>query len=214
MRFLALLLMAALLISGCTQSPSQPGPAQAPGNASPQAAAPEPANQSVADSGQWSHYSNLGISFDYPQDMNVTEQLGGAPGYAIVTLQGRNVTTGAIVVGIVNTSLFSSVAPDPLDEAVSILEFYSGSEDDIVGQAQARGEISKYVSLNGIPLAERSFVLTKAGSSGNNVTMYGYALEFYDAGIKSSYAVRIFSADAAWTGEMRSRFVSSFRTRQ
>ena len=146
--------------------------------------------------------------------MSISEQVSGYPARANVLIQGKTVSEGAMAVGFVNMSGISSVLPDPLEQAAKILASGTESEDDIAGQAQSRGEISKSLSPNGIPLAERTFVLIKPGTSGNNVTMYGHALEFYDGQGKASYAVRIFSSNHSWSDEMKTRFVHSFRTGQ
>jgi hypothetical protein len=215
--FFALGLLLILFVSGCTSqqlTPQQPSAPQAnatqPAPAQPPSQPPSPPPAAMG----WAHYSNIGISFDYPKQMNVTEQLGSYPGYATILAQGKNVSTGAIVVGFINFSGISSVLPDPLAQASRVLESDSKDKDDITGQAQVQGEVSTYVSPNGVPLAERSFILTKPGTSGNNVTMYGYAIEFYDPGIKASYPVRIFSADQGWTDSMKARFLSTFKTGQ
>lgn len=209
----ALILVAlALLIFGCAGgSPEAKTPEAQPPAVAP---APQPPPPPVQPESRWASYANIGISFDYPKEMNVTEQLSGYPARGTVLIQGKLVTQGAIAVGFINASGISSVLPDPLAEAEKVLKSNTESEEDIAGQAQIKGEIRSYTSPTGVPVAERSFVLTKPGSSGNNVTMYGWALEFYDGGIKALYPVRIFSTNSTWTDEMKGRFVSSFRTRQ
>lgn len=222
-RIILLVPLLALLLFGCSQSPPPSAPANSTSEnvSAPPAALPEPPSQPPAanpapgappQEAGWLHYSNIGISFDYPERMNVTEQLGSYPGYATVVLQGKNVSTGAIVVGFINVSGIASADPDPLVQAARVLESDSKSKDDISGQAQVKGDISTYISPGGLPTAERDFLLSGSSSTGSNVTMHGYALEFYDSKRKAAYAVRIFSTDAAWTYEMKSRFVSSFKT--
>ncbi|MEW6722466.1 MAG: hypothetical protein AB1324_04340 [Candidatus Micrarchaeota archaeon] len=213
-----------LLVVGCTQNP-QPSPPEsqpeapvlpadetgaqqpAPGTGKPVSGETPAANESG-----WKTYSNIGITFDYPENMSMTEQLQNHPRSASITLQGKNVSEGAIIVAFFNVSEFPPVLPDPLDEAARVLEDDGNDPGDISGQAQAKGEISSYVSPNGLPLAEREFWLVSETSSGKNVTMHGYALEIYDAEDKAAYAARIFSADSEWTEEMKGRFVSSFGT--
>lgn len=206
-------LILALLLFGCTSQ----GPANqtVQTNQSPQAIAPQPVPPSApADQTGWATYRNIGMSFDYPADMNITEEISGYPGYATVVAQGRNFSEGAVVVGFINASGISSLPGDPEQAAAGILKGDGENSDDISGQAQVRGEISSGLSANGVPMAERTFELTKTSSAGNSATAYGYALELYDPALKASYPVRIFSGNKEWTKQMRDRFVSSFRTGQ
>ncbi len=211
-KILAASLMLALLLFGCA-GPAQPGANQsAPAVQPPPNPQAQPAPQAPSDG--WPSYHKIGVSFDYPTGMNISEELSGYPGYATIVAQGANVSQGALVFGFINASGISSLPGDPVQAAVDTLKADGESGDDISGQAQVRGDISGSVSPNGIPMAERTFELTKASSTGNSVTAYGYALEFYDPALKASYPVRIFSSDYNWTKEMRDRFVSSFRTGQ
>ncbi len=209
-KILAASLILALLLFGCAGQTQQPAPTsnQAPPPQPAQAPAPQPSEPG------WPSYHKIGVSFDYPPGMNISEELSGYPGYATVVAQGANVSQGALVFGFINASGISSLPSDPVQAAVDTLKADGENGDDISGQAQVRGDISSSVSPNGIPMAERTFELTKTSSTGNSVTAYGYALEFYDPNLKASYPVRIFSSDYNWTKEMRDRFVLSFRTGQ
>ncbi len=205
-KILVAALVLAFLLFGCA-GPAQPGANQS-------APAVQPAPQAPQAPSGWPSYHKIGVSFDYPPGMNLSEELSGYPGYATVVAQGSNVSQGALVFGFINASGISSLPSDPVQAAVDTLKADGENGDDISGQAQVRGDISGSVSPNGIPMAERTFELTKTSSTGNSITAYGYALEFYDPTLKASYPVRIFSSDYNRTKEMRDQFVLSFRTGQ
>jgi hypothetical protein len=190
--FLALAL-ASLLIAGCAQ---QPAPGQ------------NNTNQSNVSVQQWAHYSNIGISFDYPAGMSLNQSLDSYPASALIVVQSSDAAQGAIIINYLNASLLSNLTRDPHDIAVGILDFDNSSGSDaMLGQADATGPISNYTTSGGLAAAEMRFTLP-AG----NVTLYGYALEFYDKPRAVSYPVRIISSSPQQTQLIRDRFVSSFRS--
>lgn len=213
-KFVAFAIILALLFAGCTGQANPQAPPQANQSSQPSVGGQPAPPSNVSPTEAWPNYHKIGVSFDYPPGMNISEELSGYPGYATVVAQGRNVSEGALVFGFINASGVSSLPADPAAAAADTLKADGESADDISGQAQVRGAIASGLSPNGIPMAERTFELTKTSSTGNNVTAYGYALEFYDPGLKASYPVRIFSSDANRARQMRDRFVSSFRTGQ
>lgn len=195
----AMAFISMLLIFGCAGQQ----PTQGVQNGSPSVAAPsQPAAQ------QWAHYSNIGMSFDYPAGMSVNESLGSYPDSATVVVQSRDAAVGAIIVEFMNASLISNLTIDPLAVATGVLDYDNASGGDmLLSQADGTSAISNYTTPNGLAAAEMRFTLPTG-----NLTLYGYAIEIYDHAHDASYPVRIVSSDPAQSKSIRDRFVASFKS--
>jgi hypothetical protein len=195
--FIMAIALIALLIGGCT------GQAQAPTNssASPQPPAAPPAQQ-------WAHYSNIGMSFDYPAGMGVNESLESYPQSAIVVVQSRDAAVGAIIVEFMNATVISNLTIDPIYVATGILDYDNSSGGDmLLSQADATSAMTNFTSPGGLAAAEMRFTIPSG-----NLTLYGVALELYDQKGLVSYPVRIVSSDPNQTRALRDRFVDTFRS--
>jgi hypothetical protein len=204
------LVLLLVLFAGCTQqvgqapSQQQTQPPTTPGT---HIQTPPPSQPVQPPEAGWDTYRNIGITFQYPAGMKVTESLSSYPGYATIAIQGGAQNNDVIIIAFVN--LTGTDYGNPLDAAENTLTSDSNAIKDPLGllhQATQKGDISKYESANGLATAERTFSIAKG-----NITLYGYALELYDDANKAAYGVRILSINQSQSQEMKNTFISTFK---
>ncbi len=207
-----------VFLSGCTGSQpqgnatSQPQaqPATAPNATTVSPSVPLPQNQSQPS--DWNHYSNIGISFDYPKEMSVSESTGSYPASASIIAKDQN--GGSIGVSYTNASASGAKgSEDPLQVTSDFLSRLKRTLSDAMNKSIANGsivsgsvsDVSKQYSPNGIGGAEFSYVVANTNSTG-----YGYALQFYVPGRTAIYTVFILTPSRSESDMIKSRFMSSF----
>ncbi len=203
-RTIAALSIMLLLSLGCVSQP-QAQNATAPSGPASQNASPAP----QANPPSWAHYSNLGMSFDYPAGMRVNESLDLYPRSATVVVQSSDAAEGALIVQFVNASLAANLSSRaPQDIAAIVLGYDNSSGSDaLLVQADGTGEMANYTTPEGLGVAEMRFTLP----SGND-TFYGYAIEIFDPKALASYPIRIISSSPNQTQAMKDKFMQSFRS--
>ena len=201
MKTLSFLVLASLLLLGCTQPPSQKAQEIGIPVTQPILPASQPASQ------EWANYDNIGISFDYPKGMGLTESLQSYPGYATVVLQSENASEASILVLVFMNGSSENIT-DPIEEVSGIMASDSESENDPLGilhQATSKSPITTYTSSNGLATAEIGFNITHG-----NLSLYGYAFTLYNKDTKGVYGVRMVSLKNDLAVRMKERFLSSF----
>ena len=163
---------------------------------------------------EWQTYNNLGISFDYPKDMNLKESLGSyynGSGYAtIVISKSEDNQYSVIEVFYLHAGSTVNSLNNPEEVASLMLSGDNKGKDPlgILDQATSKTDIKTFMSPNSYGVAEIEF---EALDPEINKMANAYALEFYKTGSNATFAIRILSTDSNKAKAMRDKFVSSFK---
>ncbi len=194
--FVVLFLASLFLFPGCINpSPPQPLP-----------------NVSPTNSSEWSVYSGIGISFEFPSHMTLTQNLQSYNlGKGTASVAGESSGSALLLMVYTNSTIYGVSNVNGSDAAFAFLENDRFSDAaGMLNKATNTGEVSNYSLSSGAAFAsEIPFsmeVLTSAGKS----YFDGYAIDIFIPAKSALYRVRILAADKNDALKIKERFVQSF----
>jgi hypothetical protein len=201
------LLMAAIMLFGCTEMPERSNET----NVTENITTPANATNQSASPAEWARYNASGFSFEHPLNMDVQESAGIFTGDHQVNGQ-----TGELLIVVYYNTLKTYgenrdkvFKENPSVAATELLE--DDREDDpaqILDDVDSYGEFSTFSLSRDVYVTEVPITTTFSGASGK---FSGYAISMYAPERSLHVKVRVLAKDPAKADDIRDRFISSFR---
>jgi hypothetical protein len=176
--------------------------------------APNPLpNITSTGSSEWSMYSGIGMSFEFPSKMALTQNTQSYNlGKGTASVSGEESGSSLLLVIYMNSSIYGLTNSDGTGAAYAFLE--NDMFSDVAGmlnKAAKTGNVSNYTIANGSAYASEMPFTMEVLTSGGKTFFEGFAIDIYNPSQSALYRVRILAEDEGNALRIKERFVKSFK---